>query len=127
MFSALQRNDRLVLLIPATMALSYFLIPGGETFWTRTLQKCQAFDTKISIVARIDCIKSIVDYILVAVATSVGMYVMASFLRDRTNVPGHEQQRTNIGHIKSGEVELAKPSGTKSSNTLKDGFKDHMS
>jgi hypothetical protein len=127
MFSALQRNDRSVLLVPATMALCYFLLSGSETFWTRTMQKCQAFDTKISIVARIDCCKSVVDYILVAVTIFAGTYVIAAFLRDRTGGSGRKQQGTNIGHIKIGKVELVEPSGIKISSTLEDGSKDYLS
>jgi hypothetical protein len=127
MFSALRRNGILVLLIPATMALCYFLFFGGEAFWTRTSQKCQAFNTKTSIVARIDCYKSIIDLVLAAVATFAGTYMVAAFLRDRARVPGHEQRRTNIGHVKSGAVKLAEVSDTKSSSILKDGSKDHLS
>lgn len=127
MSSALRRNDRLVLLVPATMAMCYFLLLVGEGFCTRTLQKCQALDENTSIIARIDCIKSIVDYVLVTVAIFAGTYMIASFLRERTRVPGHEQRRTNLGHIKSGEVKLAESSDTKSSSILKDGSKDHLS
>jgi hypothetical protein len=100
MFSVLQRNDKLIPLIPATIALCYFLISGGETFWIKTMHKCQALDTKTSIVARIDCYKSVVDFIIAAVAIFIGMYVLAAWIRGRSSGSGCKQQRSwsdNVG------------------------------
>ena len=100
MFRAIQRNDAPILLTPAAMALCYFLTSGGEAFWTNTLQRCQALDNKkTSIVARIDCIKSIVDYIIAAVVTTIGAYVIAGCLRDRTSQFKHKPQRPRNNEI----------------------------
>lgn len=140
MFRALQRNDAPVLLIPAAMALCYFLISGGEAFWTNALQRCQALDKKTGIVTRIDCIKKIADYILAAVATFFGAYLIIAYLRNRTSLSDHKQKypRGNnrvlsllkttfwnslmlvlmcypeIGHTKNGEANRANQPGAES-------------
>jgi hypothetical protein len=137
MFQDLQRNDTLILLIPATIVLCWFRFSGGEALWTKTLQKRQTLERKPGIVARTDCIKSIADYILAAVATFIGTYMIAAFLRDRNSVSAPKQHRLQsinvgweglravlwkflllflmcypeLGLIKSGEAELAEVPG----------------
>lgn len=144
MFRALHKIDAPVLLIPAAMALCYFLTSGGEALWTNTLQRCQALDKKTGIVTKIDCIKKIADYILAAVATFIGAYVITACLRNPTSFSEHKRQHPRgnsnvlsllritfwnllmlflmcfpeIGRTKSGEAKLAKSPGTEISSTL---------
>lgn len=75
MFRALHRIDAPVLLIPAAMALCYFLTSGGE-----------------ALVTKIDCIKKIADYILAAVATFFGAYLIIAYIRNRTSLSDHKQK-----------------------------------
>lgn len=143
MFRTFQRYDAPVLLIPAAMALCYFFISGGEVFWTNALQRCQRLDKKTGIVTRIDCIKKIADYILAAVATFFGAYLITAYLRNRTSLSDesdHKQKypRGNnrvlsllkitlwdslmlflmcypeIGHTKNGEANRANQPGAES-------------
>jgi hypothetical protein len=122
------------------MALCYFLISGGEAFWTNALQRCQALDKKTGTVTRINCIKKIADYILAAVATFFGAYLITAYLRNRPSLSDHKQKypRGNnrvlsllkitfwdllmlvlmcypeIGHTKNGEANRANQPGAES-------------